>query len=151
MRIFITYVFKKTIRKAKKLSKSFSDSTVFLTNFSRIKWYNLLVISSEYKEWIILTVYTDILFLTNFVMDYLIISVCTTIVPSKTKHIRKISAALLGGLYGMFIFIPDLEFIYSVFSVFLFSAAIAAILFLPCKLKDYFRYLLVYYITSFIW
>lgn len=97
-----------------------------------------------------MTVYTDILFLTNFVMDYLIISVCTTIVPSKTKHIRKISAALLGGLYGMFIFIPDLEFIYSVFSVFLFSAAIAAILFLPCKLKDYFRYLLVYYITSFI-
>ena len=97
-----------------------------------------------------MTVYTDILFFTNFIMDYLIISVCSAIVPPKTKHIRKISASLLGGLYGVFIFIPELKFIYSVLSVFLFSAGIVAIVFLPCKPKEYFRYLSVYYITSFI-
>ena len=83
-------------------------------------------------------------------MDYLIISVCSAIVPAKTKHIRKISASLLGGIYGIFIFIPDLNFIYSVLSVFLFSAGIVAIVFLPCNLKDYFRYLSIYYITSFV-
>jgi len=95
-------------------------------------------------------IYTDILFCTNFFMDYLIITVCSAIVPGETKHIRKMLASLLGGIYGVCMFIPDFEFICSIFAVFLFSAAISAVVICPCRIKDFFRYLIVYYITSFL-
>ena len=95
-------------------------------------------------------VYADVLFFINFFMNYLIISVCGAIVPAHLKNRRKLLASTLGGIYGVCVFIPDLTFMYSVLSVFLFSAAIVAVVFCPCKIKDFLRYLAVFYISSFI-
>lgn len=97
-----------------------------------------------------MTVYADILFFVNFFMNYLVISICTAIVPEPTKNRRKLLASLLGGIYGVCVFIPDLALMYSVPSVFLFSAAMVAVLFCPCRAADYLRALSVFYISSFM-
>lgn len=95
-------------------------------------------------------VYTDVLFFINFFMNYLIISVCSAIVPGPYKNRRKMLASTLGGIYGVCVFIPDLTFMYSVLSVFLFSALLVAVVFCPCNIKDFLKYLAVFYIASFL-
>lgn len=95
-------------------------------------------------------VYTDVLFFINFFMNYLIISVCSAIAPGPSKNRRKMLASTLGGIYGVCVFIPDLTFMYSVLSVFLFSACIVAVVFCPCRVRDFLRYLAVFYISSFL-
>ena len=97
-----------------------------------------------------MVVYADILFFVNFFMNYLIISICSAISPEPTKNRRKLLASALGGIYGVCMFLPDLSFMYSVISVFLFSAGMVAVLFCPCRFLEYLRCLLVFYISSFL-
>ncbi len=97
-----------------------------------------------------MTVYLDILFFINFLMNFFVISICTAIAPGGSKAVRKILASVLGGIYGVGIFIPELDFLYSVLAVFLFSAGLVAIIFCPCKISEFFKILLVFYISSFM-
>lgn len=95
-------------------------------------------------------VYLDILFLINFLMNYFVISICTAIVPRGSKYKRKILASLLGGIYGVGMFIPNLDFLYSVISLIFFSGGLVAIIFCPCKISDFFRILGMFYLSNFI-
>ncbi len=95
-------------------------------------------------------VYLDILFFINFLMNYFVISICTAIVPGRSKYKRKILASILGGIYGVGFFVPDLDFLYSVLSVFIFSAVLVAIIFCPCKASEFFKILGVFYLSSFL-
>lgn len=97
-----------------------------------------------------LVIYADILFCTNFFMDYLIISACSAIIQGKTRRIRKILASILGGIYGVCMFVPNIGFAYSGLAAFFFSAAVAAVVMCPCSIKIFLKYLFAFYITSFI-
>ncbi len=124
-----------------------------LTFFSGVWCYNIITANLHQAEREMnktMTVYVDILFFINFFMNYMVASICGALLPVPLKNRRKLLASVLGGVYGVCVFIPDLTFIYSLFPVFLFSAGAVAILFCPCRVKDYIRYLGVYFITSFM-
>ena len=95
-------------------------------------------------------VYLDILFLVNFLMNYFVISICTAIVPNGSKYKRKILASILGGIYGVGMFVPNLDFLYSVMALIIFSGGLCAIIFCPCKISDFFRIFAVFYLSNFI-
>lgn len=97
-----------------------------------------------------MVVYLDVLFLVNFLMNYFIISICTAIVPNRSKYKRKILASILGGIYGVGIFIPEMNFMYSVISLFGFSVGLVAIIFCPCRFRDFLKILAVFYISTFM-
>ena len=97
-----------------------------------------------------MTVYIDILFFVNFFMNYLVISVLEGLVAKGVKKKRKLLASFLGGIYGVFSFIPDLAFIYSSFSAFLFSGILVTILFYPFNMREFLKYILIFYELLFL-
>ncbi len=97
-----------------------------------------------------MTVYLDILFFINFFMNYLVISLCAAIAAKKVKIGRKLLGSCLGGIYGIFIFIPDLSVICSFLSAFLFSGVMVWVVFYPFGIKDFLKSLSAFYISSFV-
>ena len=119
-----------------------------MTFFLKGKWYNKYALTKERK--IFMTVYIDILFFVNFFMNYLIISVSETIAAKNVKRGRKLFASFLGGIYGVFSFMPDLNFIYSSLAVFFFSAVLVMVVFYPVGIREFLKYILCFYISSFL-
>lgn len=97
-----------------------------------------------------MTVYADVLFFMNFFMNYLVISICGAFAAGKVKHIRKIIASVSGGIYGVCVFAGELDFLWSVIVNAGASACIVAVVFLPCRAREYFKYLGVFYLSSFL-
>ena len=97
-----------------------------------------------------MTVYLDVLFLTNFCMDYILLTVCTVLCHTPSKKRRRLLASLLGAIYGVCVFIPDLTLLYSALSVFLFSALIVFTAVYPSSKKGFLRCFAAFYISSFI-
>lgn len=97
-----------------------------------------------------MTVYLDVLFIINFFMNYILLSLCTAICNTASKKRRRLLASLVGAIYGVCVFIPDLTLLYSALSVFLFSALMVASVVYPCPGKDFLRCFCAFYISSFI-
>lgn len=97
-----------------------------------------------------MVVYADLLFLINFFMNYLITAICSATVPVPTENRRRLLASFLGGIYGVCVFIPDLTFLCSAVSVFVFSLVMVAVMFCPCGVREFFRAVGMFYLSSFL-
>lgn len=97
-----------------------------------------------------MTVYLDVLFSINFFMNYILLTVCTALCHMPSKKRKRLLASLLGAIYGVCVFIPDLTLLYSALFVFLFSALMVFTSVCPCSKKDFLRCFSAFYISSFI-
>ena len=70
------------------------------------------------------TVYIDVLFIINFIINYLILFTCTHIHTIHFKRYRILGGAFLSAVYGVFAFFPSLSFATS----FLFKMLISVII-----------------------
>lgn len=84
---------------------------------------------------ITMTVYADILFLTNFFMDYIIIRLSAACMRLKPGKMRILAAAALGALYAVGMLIPKLSVLYTVISRLLLSCVLTALIFAPCGIS----------------
>lgn len=85
-----------------------------------------------------MTVYIDSLFLTNFFMDSVIISITAIMRRKKLKTKRILTASTLSALYGTLIFFPDLSFLYSSIMKLIFSFIPVIVAFKASTIKDVF-------------
>lgn len=96
-----------------------------------------------------MNVYIDIVFLYNMLGDYLCLCI-TGSVLRKTSFIKKLIAAIAGGLYGVLCTFDRFLFLSSRAGVFTVAAAITAIAYFPFRFREFLSLYTVYIISSML-
>ncbi len=96
------------------------------------------------------TVYIDVLFMVNFIINILLIEAGGVICGVESAWHRTLPAAALGALYAVCVFFPQLQIFYTVIMKIVFSAAMVAAAYRPRRLKMFFRLWVIFYAVSFV-
>ncbi len=95
-------------------------------------------------------IYADVLFLINFTINYVLLSVTGKIMAIKRENKRMIISSAAGALYSCFIFFPALSIMYTVLSKVIFSGIITYLAFNIKKVLLLIKATAVFYISSFM-
>jgi stage II sporulation protein GA (sporulation sigma-E factor processing peptidase) len=94
------------------------------------------------------TVYIDILFVINLVINYFILLAVTNILHRKDKRLRLLLGACFGAIYSLFIFFPELSFLYSSVLKFIFSVIIVVVAYKFSSFMHLVKLVIAFYIVS---
>ena len=97
-----------------------------------------------------MTIYLDIVFLENIIMNYIILFGTATIAKVIPKHIRIILASTIGAIYAIVAYCSALKIYSTVLLKFILSIIIVHIAFNPQNIKNLLKQLLLFYLTSFV-
>lgn len=97
-----------------------------------------------------ITVYVDVLFTVNFIINILIVEATGLIIREDTKWQRSLLSAFLGALYATGVFFTDVEFYQSFIMKLLISAVMVFFAFKVRSKRHFFKVLASFYIVSFI-
>lgn len=86
-----------------------------------------------------MTVYADVLFLTNCFMDYLLLTLTAKCCNVRPRAWRLWLAGVLGGLYGVFMFVPDFSIFYTLPAKILAAGVLCGAGFCPCRPRRFLR------------
>lgn len=96
-------------------------------------------------------IYLDVLVLENIVMNYLILLMTAKFSKNKTSHLRLFLAALVGAIYVAFLVVyPTLDVYYTTITKIAISFAIVAIAFSFQRFSAFFKTMVMFYISTFI-
>lgn len=95
-------------------------------------------------------IYIDTLVFENYCMNYLLLYILNRICKCKAKWWRISAAALIGALYVLIIFFPDLSFLYTFITKFFVSVILIIVAFFPHSFKKLIKLVLLFYIETFI-
>lgn len=94
-------------------------------------------------------VYADVLFITNFLLDFGILWATSRFGHLATTNMRLILGALLGAVYGVLMIYPQMAFLYAITIKGLFSLLIVAVAFPRLTVKKYLQATAYFYFISF--
>ena len=97
-----------------------------------------------------MTIYIDVVFIENLIMNYIILFATSIIIKIKVKHIRLILASILGAIYSIIAYMSILEMYSSVILKIILSVIIVYIAYNPQNVKNMWKYLVIFYMTSFV-
>lgn len=95
-------------------------------------------------------VYVDVLFLLNFVLNFLLLLATGKICKNQAKSWRLSLGALAGSVYAVLMFFPSLAIYYTLLSKLIFSAALIAVSFSVKRWREFGRLILVFYAVNFL-
>lgn len=93
-------------------------------------------------------VYIDVLFAVNLIINYFILLAESKLLHRSDRRTRLFSGACLGAVYSLFIFFPQLDFLYTALLKIIFSVSIVFISFKYSTLKNLLKLVAVFYIIS---
>ena len=97
-----------------------------------------------------MTIYLDVIFLENIVINYIILYVTGLISKSKIKQKKILLGASIGAIYSIIYYLFKLK-VYSSFIIkIILSIAIIYVVFNSNNFKDLFKLVLLFYLTSFV-
>lgn len=94
-------------------------------------------------------VYIDVVFLINFVMDFLILWATSRLLQLRTASRRLALGAGVGAVYSVFILFPDYGFMFNLIVKFFSSLLIVAAAFCPVTPKRFLQAVGYFYLVSF--
>ena len=97
-----------------------------------------------------MTIYIDIVFIENLLMNYIILFATGIILKIEAKHIRLILASLVGAIYTIIAYVSAFKIYSNIFLKFILSLMIIYIALNPKSIKKLFKYTLIFYLTSFV-
>ncbi len=97
-----------------------------------------------------MTIYIDVVFIENLLMNYIILFATTVVLKLKTKHMRCLLASLIGAIYTILAYISRLQIYSNFFLKLLLSFIMIYIALNPKNIKQLFKYTLIFYLTSFV-
>lgn len=97
-----------------------------------------------------MTIYIDLIFFENIIMNSIIIYATSLIVKSKVKIIMLILSATIGAIYSIALYITNMKIYTSIFSKFVLSIVMMYVAFKPQKVKKLCKQTIIFYLTSFI-
>ncbi|GEN32729.1 sporulation sigma-E factor-processing peptidase [Aneurinibacillus danicus] len=96
-----------------------------------------------------MTMYADIVFLTNAVIDYMLLFLTGHICRQPLRKRRLLFASLVGATYTVFLFFPPLSFAFTFLAKLLFSCLMIMLAFRWTKMWGFVRLLATFYAVSF--
>lgn len=96
-----------------------------------------------------MTIYVDIIFLENLFMNYIILFATGTIVKAPIKIIRTFISSTIGSIYAIISYMSILEIYSNIFLKVILSISMVYIAFDNKSLKQFFKQLIIFYLTSF--
>ncbi|MFR8103790.1 MAG: sigma-E processing peptidase SpoIIGA [Clostridia bacterium] len=96
-----------------------------------------------------MTIYLDVVLFENICMNYIILFATGVINKSKIKHIRLFLSSLMGGVYAVFSYMVMPKVYASLTLKILLSVTMIYLAFSPKNVKSLFKYLILFYLTSF--
>ena len=97
-----------------------------------------------------MTIYVDIVLIENIIMNYIILFATGLVVKVKINQIRVIMASLLGAVYSVIAYAGILEIYSNIVLKIILSILIVYIAFNPQNAKKMWKYILIFYLTSFV-
>lgn len=116
-----------------------------MTIFLEIKEYN-----NKRRKVIKITIYIDIIFLENLIMNSIIIYATSIILKVKAKTMRVIIASSIGSIYAIILYITNMKLYTSLISKLILSIVMVYIAFNPQSAKKMCKQVLIFYLTSFV-
>ena len=97
-----------------------------------------------------MTIYVDIVLVENLIMNYIILFATGLVLKLKINQIRIIISSLLGAMYSIIAYAGILEIYSSLGLKIVLSILIVYIAFNPQNAKKIWKYILIFYLTSFV-
>ena len=97
-----------------------------------------------------MTIYIDIIFIENIIMNTIILYATSIILKQEVKIIRLIISSTIGSIYSILMYITKFTIYSSIISKFLLSIVMVYIAFKPQNLKKVFKQIIIFYLTSFV-
>ena len=97
-----------------------------------------------------MTVYIDVLFIVNLIINYFLLLITSVFSKAVCNRVRILIAAAFGGLYCVFAFVSDIEFIQSAVLKILSTIVIALIAFKYKSISHYIRCLIILFAIGFL-
>ena len=97
-----------------------------------------------------MTIYLDLVFIENVCMNSIILFTTGIVTKTKNHIIRNLLSSTLGALYAVGKYFYNKNIYNNFFIQIIIALAIVYIAFMPKSLKWLFKYLIVFYLTSFV-
>ena len=97
-----------------------------------------------------MTIYIDIIFIENIIMNAIILYATSIILKQKIKIIRLIISSTIGSIYSIVMYITKLTMYSSIISKFILSVVMVYVAFKPNDFKKMFKQIIIFYLTSFV-
>ena len=97
-----------------------------------------------------MTIYIDVVLIENVIMNYIILLATAIVLKVKIKQIRFIIASLIGAVYTIMTYIFTITIYSNFFFKLLLSVVIIYIAYNPQNMKNMWKQLLLFYLTSFV-
>ena len=97
-----------------------------------------------------MTIYLDIIFLENFILNLILLYAVGIETKSKIKFYRIVIASILGSIYAIILYIVKIEFLYSIVMKIMLSMVMVYVSFEIKGFKDLLKKMLYFYLTSFV-
>lgn len=98
-----------------------------------------------------LTIYVDVLFLLNMMVDYIVLSSSAIISGRESIRPRMLAAAAAGALYSVIIFFPQLELLNIIIFKLIASVIILLIAFKFINIYAFIKIFVIYYVINMIY
>ena len=96
-----------------------------------------------------MTIYIDIILLENLFMNYIILFATRTIIKAPIKIMRTFVSSIIGSIYAIISYVSTMEIYSNIFLKIILSLAMVYIAFDSKTLKQLFKQLMIFYLTSF--
>ncbi len=97
-----------------------------------------------------MTIYLDVVLIENLIMNYIILYATGIILKNKIKPLRVTLASLLGAIYSIVAYTDILEIYSSLILKIILSIIIVYIAYNPQNVKQLWKQILIFYMTSFV-
>lgn len=97
-----------------------------------------------------MTIYLDVIFLENLIMNYIILYSESIIIKAKIKKINIIISSLLGTFYSIILCITNWQIYKLTIIKIILSIIMVYIAFRPKKIRNLVKYTLIFYLTTFL-
>lgn len=97
-----------------------------------------------------LTIYIDIILLENLLMNYIILYATAIITKNNIRILRIFISSLIGAIYAILIYIINIPILSSSISKIVLSVVMVFIAYNPKKIKNLYKQILFFYLTSFV-
>ena len=96
-----------------------------------------------------MTIYIDIVFIENIIINYIILIATALISKIKIRHVPIMLSSILGGLYSILNYIISLSLFENIVFKLILSFVMIKIAFYSLNLKRFFKTIVMFYLTSF--
>ena len=97
-----------------------------------------------------MTIYIDLIFFENIIMNSIIIYATSIIIKQKPKILRLLISSIIGAIYSIALYITNYKIYTSIFSKIILSIIMMYVAFKPSNLKKLSKQVLIFYLTSFV-